>query len=154
MTLEQTLKNLKAAFTSKSTEAEAFAKELSEFKAKNETLAAELATATEQLAAASAFVAERESLVAQVSEMTKALAAAEAQKAQAVEQIEQAAVVGAKIAASVGVSPVEIAVAEVATASKSPAEIWEEYVSIKDPAEKVAFYNKNRAACLAFMGIK
>lgn len=154
MTLEQTLKNLKAAFTSKSTEAEAFAKELSEFKAKNDTLAAELANVNEQLVAASAFVAEREALVAQVAEMTKALATAEAQKVQAVGQIEQAAVVGAKIAAAVGVAPVEIAVTEIAAASKSPAEIWEEYVSIKDPAEKLAFYNKNRAACLAFMGIK
>jgi chromosome segregation ATPase len=154
MTLEQTLKNLKAAFTSKSTEAEAFAKELSEFKAKNDTLAAELANVNEQLVAASAFVAEREALVAQVAEMTKALATAEAQKVQAVEQIETAAVVGAKIAAAVGVAPVEIAVTEIAAASKSPAEIWEEYVSIKDPAEKLAFYNKNRAACLAFMGIK
>lgn len=154
MTLEQTLKNLKAAFTSKSSEAEAFAKELAEFKAKNETLAAELATANEQLAAAAALVTEREALAAKVEELNKALAAAEAQKVQAVEQIEQAAVVGAKIAAAVGVAPVEIAVTEVATASKSPAEIWEEYVSIKDPAEKLAFYNKNRAACLAFMGIK
>jgi chromosome segregation ATPase len=154
MTLEQTLKNLKAAFTSKSTEAEAFAKELSEFKAKNDTLAAELANVNAQLVAASAFVAEREALVAQVAEMTKALATAEAQKGQAVEQIETAAVVGAKIAAAVGVAPVEIAVTEIAAASKSPAEIWEEYVSIKDPAEKLAFYNKNRAACLAFMGIK
>jgi chromosome segregation ATPase len=154
MTLEQTLKNLKAAFTSKSTEAEAFAKELSEFKAKNETLAAELAAANEQLNAAAAFVTERESLVAQVVEMTKALAAAETQKAQAVEQIEQAAVVGAKIAASVGVAPVEIAISDTATAAKTPGEIWEEYVSIQDPAAKLAFYNKNRAACLAHLNIK
>ena len=57
MTLEQTLKTLKAAFSSKSAEAEAFASQLSEMKAKNDTLAAEYATVAEQLIAANAAVA-------------------------------------------------------------------------------------------------
>ena len=154
MTLEQTLKTLKAAFSSKSAEAEAFASQLSEMKAKNDTLAAEYATVAEQLIAANAAVAERNEAIAKVETLTKALAEADAHKAQAVAQIESAGKVGAKIAAAVGVAPIEIAVNEITASAKSPSEVWEEYVSITDPAAKVAFYNKNRAACLAHLGIK
>ena len=155
MTLEASLKALKAAFTSKSTEAEAFAKELSAAKAKNETLAAELDTLKEAASSAPALVAERDAAVAKVAELTKALAEANAVKAEAVSQIESVGKVAAKMAASVGVSPAEISPADVvAEASKSDSEIWSEYCSIKDSSAKVAFYNKNRARILAHMGIK
>lgn len=155
MTLEQSLKALKSAFTSKASEAESFAKELSAAKAKNDTLAAELEGLKEVAANAAGFVAERDAAIAKVAELTKALAEANAVKAQAVSQIESVGKVAAKIAASVGVAPAEISPADaVAESSKSDEEIWTEYCGIKDSAQKVAFYNKNRARILAHVGIK
>ena len=153
MTLEESLKALKAAFTSKSGEAEAMAKEMSELKAKNDTLAAEYAAVAEKLEASAALVAERDSAIAKVEELTKALAASESLKAEASKQIETVGKVAAKIVASVGVQPVEISAADNA-AAKSPEETWTEYCSIKEPAAKLAFYNKNRAAIVAHLGIK
>ena len=153
MTLEESLKALKAAFTSKSGEAEAMAKEMSELKAKNDTLAAEYAAVAEKLEASAALVAERDSAIANVVELTKALAASESLKAEASKQIETVGKVAAKIVASVGVQPVEISAADNA-AAKSPEETWTEYCSIKEPAAKLAFYNKNRAAIVAHLGIK
>lgn len=153
MTLEESLKALKAAFTSKSGEAEAFAKEIGELKAKNETLAAEHAAVVEKLEAAAAAVAERDAAIAKVEELTKALAASEALKAEASKQIETVGKVAAKIVASVGVQPVEISAAD-SVQAKSPEEVWNEYCGIKDPAAKLAFYNKNRASIVAHLGIK
>ena len=153
MTLEESLKALKAAFTSKSGEAEAMAKEMSELKAKNDTLAAEHAAVVEKLEASAALVAERDSAISKVEELTKALAASEALKAEASKQIESVGKVAAKIVASVGVQPVEISAADNAVA-KSPEEVWTEYCSMKEPSAKLAFYNKNRAAIVAHIGIK
>ena len=154
MTLEQSLKALKAAFTSKSGEAEALASKISELQAKNDTLAAEYASAVEKLEAAAGAIAERDAAVAKVEELTKALAASEAVKKEAVGQIESAGKVAAKMAASVGVTPAEISPVDTVAASKSNEEIWTEYCGIKDPAKKLAFYNANRAAIVAYMGIK
>ena len=154
MTLEQTLKTLKAAFSSKAEQAEAMSKEIAELKAKNETLSAEYAGVVEKFEAAAAVISERDAAIAKAEELGKALVVAEAQKAQAVSQIEDAAVVGAKIAASVGVAPVEISMGEIAAQVKEPSEIWEEYLSMKDPSAKLAFYNKNRAQIVAHLGIK
>ena len=153
MTLEQSLQALKSAFTSKSSEAEKLAAEISELKAKNETLSAEYATAVEKLGASAAVVAERDAAIAKAEELAKALAEAKDLKAQAVAQIETVGKESAKIAASVGVQPVEISAADNA-AQKSPEEVWTEYCAMKDPAQKVAFYNKHRAAIIAHLGIK
>jgi len=153
MTLEESLKALKAAFTSKSGEAEAMAKEMSELKAKNETLAAEYAAVTEKLEASAAVIADRDAAVSKVEELTKALAASEALKAEASKQIESVGKVAAKIVASVGVQPVEISAADNAV-QKTPEEVWTEYCAMKDPAKKQAFYNANRAAIVAHLGIK
>lgn len=153
MTLEESLKALKAAFTSKSGEAEAFAKEIGELKAKVETLSAEKVALAERLEESVGLIAERDSAVAKVEELTKALAASESLKAEATKQIETVGKVAAKIVASVGVQPVEISAADGA-AAKSPEEVWTEYCGIKDASAKLAFYNKNRAAILAHMGIK
>ena len=153
MTLEESLKALKAAFTNKSGEAEAMAKEMSELKAKNDTLASEYATVVEKLEASAAVIADRDSAIAKVEELTKALAASESLKAEAAKQIESVGKVAAKIVASVGVSPVEISAADSAV-QKTPEEVWTEYCAMKDPAKKQAFYNANRAAIVSHLGIK
>lgn len=153
MTLEESLKALKAAFTNKSGEAEAMAKEMSELKSKNDTLAAEYATVIEKLEASAAVIADRDSAIAKVEELTKALAASESLKAEAAKQIESVGKVAAKIVASVGVSPVEISAADSAI-QKTPEEVWTEYCAMKDPAKKQSFYNANRAAIVSHLGIK
>jgi chromosome segregation ATPase len=153
MTLEQSLQALKSAFTSKSSEAEKLAAEISELKAKNETMAAEFSAVSEKLAASAALAVERDALASKVDDLTKALAAAQEVKAQAVAQIETVGKESAKIAAAVGVSPVEISAAD-QSAQKSPEEIWTEYCAMTDPAAKLAFYNKNRAAIISHLGVK
>jgi seryl-tRNA synthetase len=153
MTLEESLKALKAAFTSKNGEAEAMAKEMGELKTKNDTLAAEYAAVSEKLEASAAVIADRDSAIAKVEELTKALAASEALKAEASKQIESVGKVAAKIVASVGVQPVEISAADNAV-QKTPEEVWTEYCAMKDPAKKQAFYNANRAAIVSHLGIK
>ena len=154
MTLEESLKALKTAFSGKSAEAEAMAKDLSEAKAKNETLSAEFEALKEKLEATSAIVAERDSAIAKIEELTKALASAETIKAEAVAQIETVAKKSASIVASAGVVPVEISSADNVASAKSNEEIWTEYCGIKNPTEKVAFYNKNRSAIISHLGIK
>jgi len=153
MTLEQSLQALKSAFTSKSSEAEKLAAEMSELKAKNDTLAAEYAAAAEKLAASAAIAGERDALASKVDELTKALASVSEMKAQAVAQIESVGKESAKIAAAVGVAPVEISAAD-QSVQKSPDEIWTEYCSMTEPAAKLAFYNKNRAAIISHLGVK
>jgi chromosome segregation ATPase len=153
MTLEQSLKALKAAFTTKSGEAEAMAKEMSELKAKNAELVAERASASKDLKALAVAKTERDEAVAKLNELTKALAASEELKKQAVSQIESVGKKAASIAASVGVIPVEISASDSA-AAKTPEEIWNEYCNISNPAEKLAFYGKNRPQIVAHLGIK
>jgi len=153
MTLEESLKALKSAFSGKSAEAEAMAKELSALKEANATLVADFKTAKENLEASAAIVAERDSAIAKIEELTKALAASEQVKAEASAQIESVAKKSAQIAASVGVTPVEISAGDAST-PKSNEEIWTEYCGMKDQAAKQAFYNKNRSAIIAHLGIK
>jgi len=155
MTLEETLKSLTAKFSGKSAEAEAMSKEIAGLNAKVETLIAEKANLADELLAAKSAAAASLDAVAKVDELTKALAASEAQKAQAVAQIESVGKVAAKMVAAVGAAPVEINPAEAAaTAPKTNAEVWEEFMGIKDAAKKQAFYNANRPAIIAHLGIK
>ena len=153
LTLEESLKALKSAFTSKSGEAETMAKEISELKAQNATLISEKASASADVKKLAAMASERDAAIAKVEELTKALASVEDLKKQAVSQIESVGKKSAAIAASVGVVPVEISAADTA-ASKSPEEVWNEYLAISNPAEKLSFYNKNRASIVAHLGIK
>jgi chromosome segregation ATPase len=153
MTLEETLKALKSAFTSKSGEAEAVAKENAELKAKVAELSSQKASASKDLKLVARVTSERDSALAKVVELTKALAASESVKKEAVSQIESVGKKSAAIAASVGVVPVEISAADSATA-KSPEEVWSDYLAITNPAEKLAFYNKNRPSIVAHLGIK
>ena len=153
MTLEESLKALKSAFSGKTAEAEAMSKELASLKQANETLNAEFKAVSEKLEATSAIVAERDSALAKIEELTKALATSEQVKAEASAQIESVAKKSASIAASVGVAPVEITAGEM-SAPKSNEEIWAEYCGMKDQTAKQAFYNKNRSAIIAHLGIK
>ena len=153
MTLEQSLKALKSAFTSKSGEAEAMTKEISELKAKNTELVSASASASKDLKALATARSERDEAISKLNELTKALAASEELKKQAVSQIETVGKKAASIAASVGVTPVEISASDSAS-SKSPEEIWNEYCNISNPAEKLAFYGKHRPQIVAHLGIK
>ena len=153
MTLEQSLNALKSAFTSKSGEAETMIKEISELKAQNAELVSASASASKDLKSLATARAERDEAISKLDELTKALAASEELKKQAVAQIETVGKKSASIAASVGVTPVEISAADSASA-KSPEEIWNEYCQITDPAEKLSFYGKNRPQIVAHLGIK
>ena len=156
MTLEESFKALRAAFTSKTAEAESHAKELSALKAKNETLAAELSALAEKLESAKSAIAERDTFEAQVSELLEKLASTEKQKNEAVSQIESAGKKAATIIAAAGVSPSEITPAVTAnnSAPKSGAELWDEYLKMKPGAEKQKFYDANRPAIIAHLGYK
>jgi DNA repair exonuclease SbcCD ATPase subunit len=149
MTLEESFKALKQAFTGKSAEAEALANEHAKVVAVNAEL-------TAKVSALEAEVAKIESFSKQVEELTAKLSAAEIEKAQAVAQNETAGKKAAVIASSVGVTAVEISPAHEAQANgaKSNAEVWAAYLAETDPAKKTAFYNANRSAIIAHFGIK
>jgi len=147
MTLEQSLKALKEAFTGKSKEAEALAEAHAKVVASNEELSAKVSS----LEAEAAKVSE---LSKQIEELTAKLSESESLKKAAVTQIESVGKKSAEIAASVGVAPVEINPATEASAPKSNAEVWEAYIGEKDSAKKQAFYNANRGAIMAHLGIK
>lgn len=153
MTLEQSLKALKSAFTSKAGEADSMIKEIAELKAQNADLLNEKAASAIELKVLSVTIAERDAALGKVKELTEALVASDEIKKQAVSQIESVGKKSASIAASVGVTPVEISAAD-AAGSKTPDEVWADYLEIKDPAEKISFYNRNRSQIIAHMGIK
>ena len=69
MTLEETLKSLKTAFSGKSAEAEAMSKEIAALKSQVETLNAEKALVVEQFNAAEAKAAEAALAIAKVEEI-------------------------------------------------------------------------------------
>ena len=147
MTLEQSLKALKEAFTGKSKEAEALAESHAKLASENKELTAKISA----LEVEAAKVAE---LSKEIAELSEKLAESEKLKKAAVTQIETVGKKSAEIAASVGVAPVEINPATEASAPKSNAEIWEAYISEKDNAKKQAFYNANRTQIMAHLGIK
>jgi hypothetical protein len=151
MTLEQSLKALKSAFSGKSAEVDSLSAQISTLKAANESLSAELGLAVEKLDANAGAVAERDALAAKVDELTKALAESNKVKAEAVSQIETVGKKAAAIVASVGAAPVELAVE---ASNKVAADVWAEYLDIKDPVAKAAFYTKNRPAIIAHLGLK
>lgn len=152
MTLEETLKSFKAAFSGKSEELDKANARIASLESEKSELAEKLSELSKSSADASKLAAERDEALLKLDEMTKALEAAERQKVAAVEQIEEVGEKSAKIAASVGVAPVEIAAN--AGEQKSPEEVWNDYMKISDPAEKLAFYNKNRASIIQHLGIR
>ena len=155
MTLEETLKALKSAFSNKSAEAEAHAKEIAELKAKNDTLAAEFAAVAEKLEASAGAVAERDELKSKVEELLNALASTEKKKNEVVTQIESVGKKAAVIIAAAGATPVEITASNVENGkAKTGAEIWDEYLKMPQGKEKQAFYIKHRSAIVEHLGYK
>jgi chromosome segregation ATPase len=150
MTLEQSFKALKAAFSSKAEESEIAVKQLAEANSKMANAVAETETIKAALAATSV---ERDGLIAKIAELESKIEATEQIKKQMETQIVSSGKAAASIAAAVGVQPVEVSPAD-AEASKSNEEIWNEYLAISDPAKKVAFYSKHRAAIVAHLGIR
>jgi chromosome segregation ATPase len=153
MTLEETLKSVKEAFVGKSAEAEAKASEIVALNAK-------VAELTEGLSAKEASIVE---LSAKLSDVSAKLASAEDMIAKAelkVKEIqasqETAGQKAAQIAASVGVTPVEVTPGQEAVASKSDEEIAQEWASLKQEDAKKAseFYTKNRVAILRAAGLR
>lgn len=153
MTLEQSLKALKSAFSGKAAEAESMSKSVSALKAANSVLVTERDDAVESLKALSAISAERDTLAAKVEELTAALASSNKLKAEAVSAIETVGKKAAQIVASVGAAPVDLPL-DVST--KSSSDVWTEYLDLKqkEPAKAQAFYDKNRPAILKHLGLK
>jgi len=147
MTLEESLKALKTAFTGKSAEAEKLAAEHAQVVAINAEL-------SQKISSLEIEAAKIDSMSKQIEELSAKLAESEKLKEAAVKQIESVGKKSAAIAASVGVPAVEISPATESALPKTNAEIWEAYISEKDQAKKQAFYNANRAAIIAHLGIK
>jgi len=147
MTLEQSLNALKAAFTGKSAEAEKLAAEHASVVSINAEL-------TNKISSLEIEAAKADAMSKQIEELTAKLNESEKLKESAVKQIESVGKKSAAIAASVGVPAVEISPAGETAAPKSNAEIWETYISEKDAVKKLSFYNANRTAIMAHLGIK
>jgi len=153
MTLEERLNSLKEAFTGKTAEVEAKASEVASLSAKVEEMTAAMSAKDASLAEFTAKVTDLSSKLAAADELR---AKAEAQAASITASQESAAKKAAHIAASVGVQPLEVTPSEVAAASKSDAEISEEWVALKQKDAKQAsdFYSKNRPAILRAAGLR
>ena len=153
MTLEERLNSLKEAFTGKTAEVEAKASEVASLTAKVDELTAAMSAKDASLAE---FTAKVDDLSAKLAAADELRAKAEAQAAAISASQETAGKRAAAIAASVGVSPLEVTPSEVAATSKSDAEISEEWVALKQKDAKVAsdFYSKNRPAILRAAGLR
>jgi chromosome segregation ATPase len=153
MTLEERLNSLKEAFTGKTAEVEAKASEVASLSAKVEEMTAAMSAKDASLADFTAKVTDLSAKLAAADELR---AKAEAQAASITASQESAAKKAAHIAASVGVQPLEVTPSEVAAASKSDAEISEEWVALKQKDAKQAsdFYSKNRPAILRAAGLR
>lgn len=153
MSLEDTLSKLKEAFTGKSAEAETAVNELAQAK---ELALAEQAKAAEAVAFAEATKATLEKNAAKIAELEAALAEMSKQKVALEASFETAAKQAAKIAASVGVDPVEVSPAISAQAAKTGEEIAIEWAALKqsDPKAAQAFYDRNKSALLAAAGLR
>ena len=151
--IEERLNSLKEAFTGKSAEAEAKALEVNTLNAKVEEL-------TAAVEAKEIFAAEIAGKVASLEASLKdAVAKAEAlmkEKAAIEATFETAGKRAAKIAASVGVEPVEVSPGSVVAEAKTDDEVAQEWAAIKqkDPKAASEFYTKNRSAILRASGLR
>jgi len=151
--IEERLNSLKEAFTGKSAEAESKALEISTLNAKVEEL-------TSEVAAKELFAVEIAGKVASLEASLKdAVAKAEAlmkEKAAIEATFETAGKRAAKIAASVGVEPVEVSPGSVVAEAKTDDEVAQEWAAIKqkDPKAASEFYTKNRSAILRASGLR
>jgi len=151
MTLEESFKTLKTAFSGKNAEVEKLTKEILSLKSDNEKLSNDLLAVADKINEISALTSERDALSAKVEELTKSLATAEKLNIESATQIESASEKAAKIVAAAGATPVEL---PIEASEKSGNDVWNQYLEIKDPVEKQKFYNKNRSSILKHFGLK
>ena len=151
MTLEESFKTLKTAFSGKNAEDEKLTKEILSLKSDNEKLSNDLLAVADKINEISALTSERDALSAKVEELTKSLATAEKLNIESATQIESASEKAAKIVAAAGATPVEL---PIEASEKSGNDVWNQYLEIKDPVEKQKFYNKNRSSILKHFGLK
>jgi chromosome segregation ATPase len=153
MTIEERLNSLKEAFTGKAAEAEASSVELVAVKESLAVKEAELAESASQIAYASGAL---EKMAAKVAELETALAEAGKKYLALEASFETAGKKAAKIAASVGVDPVEVSPVEANAVSKTPEEIAQEWALLKksDPKAASAFYDLNKSALLKAAGLR
>ena len=151
MTLEQSFKALKAAFVGKNAETEQLSKEIVALNEKNAALNSQLSEIQNKFSDVASISAERDALKTKVEELSAALANAEKLNAEAANQIESASAKAAKIVAAAGATPVEV---PVEANAKTGVNLWEQYLEIKDPVEKMNFYNKNRSEILKHLGVR
>ena len=151
--IEERLNSLKEAFVGKSAEAEAKAVEVNALNAKVEELTAAVAAketfAAEIVAKVAVLEASLKDAVEKAEALMKEKAAIEA-------SFETAGKKAAKIAASVGVEPLEVSPAIAATEAKTDDEIAQEWAAMKQKDAKAAseFYTKNRSAILRASGLR
>jgi hypothetical protein len=102
------------------------------------------------------FAAKVDDLTAKLAAADEIRAKAEAQAKEITASQETAGKKAAAIAASVGVTPLEVTPAEVAATSKSDEDISAEWVALKQKDGKAAsdFYSKNRPAILRAAGLR
>ena len=151
--IEERLNSLKEAFVGKSAEAEAKALEVSTLNAKVEELTAAVAAKDTLAAEVVAKVASLESSLKNAVEKAEALMK---EKAAIEASFETAGKKAAKIAASVGVEPLEVSPAVSAVEAKTDDEIAQEWAAMKQKEPKAAseFYTKNRSAILRASGLR
>lgn len=153
MTIEERLNSLKEAFTGKAAEAEASSVELAKTKEALVSKEAELAEFASKLAESAGAI---EKMATKVVELETALAEAGKKYIALEASFETAGKKAAKIAASVGVDPVEVTPVESMAASKTPEEIAQEWALLKksDPKAAQAFYDLNKSALLKAAGLR
>jgi chromosome segregation ATPase len=151
--IEERLNSLKEAFVGKSAEAEAKALEVNALNAKVEELTAAVAAkdtlAAEVVAKVASLEASLKDAVAKAEALMKEKAAMEA-------SFETAGKKAAKIAASVGVEPLEVSPGSVVAEAKTDDEVAQEWAAMKQKDAKAAseFYTKNRSAILRASGLR
>jgi predicted RNase H-like nuclease (RuvC/YqgF family) len=152
MTIEERLNSLKEAFTGKAAEAEASSAELAKAKEALEAKDGELKAALDLAAATNSAM---EKMAAKIAELEGALAEASKNYKALEASFETAGKKAAKIAASVGVEPVEVSPAE-SVAVKTDEEIAQEWALLKksDPKAAQKFYDLNKSALLRAAGLR
>ena len=145
MTLEERFNSLKEALTGKSAEVESKVAEVTALNTK-------LAELNDLVTAKEVSITE---LTAKVSEASEKLALADKLISEMKLAQESAGKKAAKIAASVGVEPVEINPAVASNQAKTDEELATEWASLKQKDTKAAseFYTKHRTAILRHAGL-
>jgi len=156
MTLEQTLNALKNTLGGKSDEAKALAEKVTALEATILANAEALAGAEAIKAVAAELTTKVATLEAELSKAIELNTLLKTAKTEAEGKIESAGKKAAAIAASVGVEPVEVSPAVFTEKSKTPQDIADEWVALKqtDPKAAREFYDRNLPALKAAAGLR